>query len=202
MTQEVTSIAAKVRAHMKAHQYATLTEIIDAIPGYEPSKLGGALERLAVMGDVRKVGLIEGKRRDGKRKMMTQYKYVKDSSRAPGPLKHARNKTLLDVQPRGARAARTKYLVKVAPSGVEPGYFTAPFRAASEALPDGFPPKFDWDGVRKAQEPMPIAMLQTILRRELDSRTGKGWGGGTSVMPNTPMQARPAFMGHLPGLAA
>jgi hypothetical protein len=201
MTEQKT-VASLVRDHMKARQLSTLTEVIEAYPGVEPEKLGAALERLTVLGDVRKMGVIEGKRRDGKRKRMTQYKYVKDSSRAPGPLAHAKNKTLIDVQPRAVRTARSKAIVKAAPSGYEPGHFTAPFRAASEALPDGFPPRFDWDGVRKAHEPLPIAMLQTILRRELDSRTGKGWGGGTSVMPNTPMQARPAFMGHLPGFAA
>jgi hypothetical protein len=46
-----------------------------------------------------------------------------------------------------------------------------------------------------------ISMLQTLQRRESDSATGKGWGSGTTVMPGTPGQARPAFMGKFPEAA-
>lgn len=200
MTEPIT-YASLVRDVMQRLGTATIADLRRELPTVDTSKLGPALERLAVLKDVRKLPeRIEGERIDGKRKRLTVYRYIKDSSRKPGPLAHAKSKTLLDVQPRAARASRTKYLVKVAPSGYPDGYFTAPFRAATEDGPAGFPPYFDWDG-RRGYVP-PAAQLQTILRRELDSASGKGWGGGTSVMPGTPMQARPAFMGTLPGLSA
>lgn len=202
MSDENTTLNDLVRAHMRAHEYATVAEVRAACPGVDPLKASNALERLARLGDVRKVGLIDGYRSDGLPKKVTQYKYIKDSSRAPGPLAHAKNKTLLDVQPRATRAQRSKTIVQRKPSGYAPGHFTALARAESDALPTGFPPCFDWDGSRKLTESLPIAKLQTILRRELDSASGKGWGGGTSVMPGTPMQARPSFMGRIPGAAA
>lgn len=199
-TIETTTYASLVRDVMKRLGTATIADLRQELPHIDTSKIGPALERLAVLKDVRKLPeRIEGARIDGKRKRLTVYRYIKDSSRKPGPLAHAKSKTLLDVQPRAARASRTKYLVKVAPSGYPDGYFTALMRAPSEACPDGFPPRFkpaDFSAVA------PVAQLQTILRRELDSASGKGWGGGTSVMPNMRMQARPAFMGTLPGFAA
>jgi hypothetical protein len=116
------------------------------------------------MKDVRKAsGKIEGARIDGKRKRVTLYRYVKDSGRqlAKNPRPKAACKTLRDVQPRAAIASRTKQRVKIAHSGIEPGFFTALMYAPSEENPTGWPPEFVPSGVVSAPK---IAQLQAILR--------------------------------------
>lgn len=195
----VPSINEQVREKIRVMGCATIVDLRHALAHIDPGQVRKALERLVEMKDVVRSGSVEGQLEDGRKKKLVNYRYAKNSARGAGKLEHAKHKTLLDIQPRGAMVARTKGAVQRAPSGYPEGYFTALLSAPSEACPHGWPPRFEPASVRKIA---PVAQLQTILRREQDSANGKGWGGGTTVMPGTTMQARPAFMGTLPGLAA
>lgn len=124
---------------------------------------------------------------DGSRRTVSFFEYFDPALPQSWP------KELREVANRGGAANRIRAQVQHAPSGYAPGYFTELIRA------NNWPPSFE---SRLNVTRAPISMLQTVQRREADSATGKGWGGGACVMPGTPMQARPAFMGSLPGVAA
>jgi hypothetical protein len=100
---------------------------------------------------------------------------------------------------RGGERNKIHADVQHKPTGYEPGYFAGWMSQPTEDGPDGFPPFFK---SRLTVTVPRVAMLQTIQRRESDSATGKGYGAGTCVMPNTSTRLRPGFMGKLPGVAA
>jgi hypothetical protein len=96
--------------------------------------------------------------------------------------------------PREAGRSRKRKTKQVTPSGYPDGYFTEQIRSSSWAGLLSFCPGF--------QAAAQVSTMQTIARRESDSATGKGWGTGVSVMPNTPGWKRPGFMGAMPGARA
>ncbi len=164
MSDQVRTNAGQVREVMKRLGSATLAEVRAELPHIDAVKVGAALDSLHKMKDIRKEPKkIEGARLDGKRKLVTLYRYMKDGGRqwSKTPRPKAACKTLRDVQPRAAIASRTKQRVKIAHSGIEPGFFTELMYAPSEKSPTGWPPKFVPSGVVAAPK---IAQLQAILR--------------------------------------
>lgn len=73
-----------------------------------------------------------------------------------------------------------------------PGYFTELIRRHN------WPPMFESRLAAPASRDAHLRGAAAIAHRERQAQDGIGWGTGTSVMPNTPGNPRPAWMVRRP----
>ena len=98
---------------------------------------------------------------NGQRVWMRVYAYKSTDARDEW------SKSFAEVGASRAIMQRSQTAAKTA-SGLPAQYFTAPFRAASEKLPHGFPPHYPWDEKPRFFKTLaPIAQLQATLRRPI-----------------------------------
>jgi hypothetical protein len=162
------SLRANVREFVKTRGEFTRQDVYAAFPDLDPrTRVGPAFDSLVKKTNPDRcvVCVRQDSKRDGEsgRKWWRVYRYVgvlpAEGSFALPP-KGSTN--------RGGLRNKVHAQVQHKPAGYAPRHFTEPFRAPSELLPDGFPPRFPWDGKPRFYTPIaPIAQLQATLRRPM-----------------------------------